>query len=118
MAESGGNPGATAIVTQEQADAYNAGHPTGPRHGPERSFGLWQVNTLAHPSYGESQLLGPDYNAQAALAISGGGKNFRAWSTYNSGAFRRFMPVTTGSGFGGLLALALLVSASLWALKG
>lgn len=80
MAESGGNPSAQAIVTNPA-----------PGNGPERSFGLWQVNTLAHPNYDESSLLDPTYNARAALAISSNGTNWTPWSTYNSGAYKQYM---------------------------
>ncbi len=84
MAESNGNPHAQNIVTALQAHTWNTEHPAGPRHGPERSFGLFQVNTLAHPSYDEGRLLDPDYNARAALLISSGGKNWHPWSTYTA----------------------------------
>lgn len=90
-AESLGNPNAVNIVTQAQADAFNAANPTAVHVGPERSFGLWQVNVLAHPQYDETQLLDPTYNGQAALAISNGGRVWTAWSTYNSGAYRPYL---------------------------
>lgn len=80
MAESGGDPAATAIVVNPS-----------PGFGPERSFGLWQVNTLAHPQYSETQLLDPTYCGQAALAISKGGTDWSPWSTFTSGAYKRFM---------------------------
>jgi lysozyme-like protein len=79
MAESKGNPSATAIVTDPA-----------PGNGPERSFGLWQINTLAHPSYNEEALLDANYNAQAAFAISQGGTNWTPWSTYTHGLYLKF----------------------------
>lgn len=80
MAESGGNPGAINIVANPL-----------PGNAPERSFGLWQINTLAHPQYDEGQLGDPTYNGQAAFAISSGGRNWTPWSTYTSGAYRAYM---------------------------
>ena len=80
MAESSGDPAAKRVVTT-----------TGPDHLPERSFGLWQVNTLAHPEFDETELLDPDYNARAALLIAQGPKGWNAWSTYTSGAYLRHM---------------------------
>lgn len=68
MRESGGNPRAAAIVTSPKAGFL-----------PERSFGLWQVNVLAHPQYSEVLLLVPSYNARAAFAISKGGTDWSAW---------------------------------------
>lgn len=81
MAESGGNPQATNIVTSPA-----------PGNLPERSFGLWQINTLGNPQFNEAQLLDPTYNARAALSLSRGGTDFRAWSTFNSGLYKRYMP--------------------------
>lgn len=80
MAESAGDPNATNIVT----------HPA-PGNGPERSFGLWQVNTLAWPAYDETSLLDPTYNARAAYAISNGGRDWSPWSTYTNGAYRQYL---------------------------
>lgn len=68
MRESGGNPRASAIVTQPK-----------PGFTFERSFGLWQVNVLAHPQYSEAQLLQPAYAARAAFEISKGGTDWSAW---------------------------------------
>jgi len=79
MAESGGNPNAEAIITNPL-----------PGNGPERSFGLWQINTLAHPTYSEASLLDPTYNALAAYTISNGGTNWRPWSTYTSGLYKKW----------------------------
>ena len=80
MAESRGNPSAQNIVTNPA-----------PGNGPERSFGLWQINTLAHPQYDEQSLLNPTYNAQAAFAVSKGGTDFTPWSTYNHGDYEQYM---------------------------
>jgi hypothetical protein len=90
MAESRGYPSAAHIVTPLQAAAMN--------QLPERSFGLWQINTLAHPEYDESKLLDADYNARAAFAISVGGTDWDHWSVHNPGphgeppAYLQFMP--------------------------
>jgi hypothetical protein len=72
MAESGGNPFA---VGDEGT-----------------SFGLWQVHTPAHPEFDASRLLDANYNAHAALLISKSGTNWTPWTTYNTGAFKRYMP--------------------------
>jgi hypothetical protein len=72
MAESGGNP---------QAVGDNG-----------TSFGLWQVHTPSHPEFDASRLLEPDYAAHAAYLISKGGADWSPWTTYRTGAYRRFMP--------------------------
>ena len=51
---------------------------------PEYSVGLWQINLLAHPQYTEADLLTPDGNAAAAIAISADGTLWGAWSTFNT----------------------------------
>lgn len=83
MAESGGDPCAQ-------------GDPRGPflcdrPNGTSTSFGLWQIHVPAHPQYDAASLLDPTYNAQAAFAISKGGTDWSAWSTYTSGDYRKFM---------------------------
>lgn len=62
MAESGGDPGAIS---------------------PTADYGLWQVNI----SHGAMASLDPVVNARSAIAISGDGTDFSAWTTYESGAY-------------------------------
>jgi Lysozyme like domain len=63
-----------------------------PPSGPSTSFGLWQIHVPAHPQYDPARLLEPVYNAQAALAISGGGRSWGAWSTYNDRTYAQYLP--------------------------
>ncbi len=80
MAESQGWEGARNVVTAPRAGNL-----------PERSFGLWQVNTLAHPEFDEARLTSADYNARAAFLISKSGTVWTAWSTFNDGTYRKYM---------------------------
>lgn len=73
FAESGGVPG--AIV----------------RSSRENSIGLWQINTMVHPSYSEKDLKDPVKNAAAAMAISKSGSDWRPWSTYKNGKYKQFL---------------------------
>lgn len=82
LAESGGNP-----------NAHNG-------KAPDNSYGLWQINMIGslgparRKQFGLSSnnaLFDPQVNARAAYAIAGGGKTFRPWTTYTSGAYLRFM---------------------------
>jgi hypothetical protein len=57
----------------------------------EDSRGLWQINIRAHPEYSGVDLTDPLANAKAALSISKGGKTFTPWSTFTSGAYRKFL---------------------------
>jgi hypothetical protein len=56
------------------------------------SHGLWQINLRAHPEYAHADLFDPDTNARAAFSISQGGTNWRPWSTFNSNAYKAYMP--------------------------
>ena len=76
--ESRGNPGATRIVTPAQAPTLG--------QLPERSFGLWQVNTVDAKGTpirtDEAQLLDPGYNARVAFELSKGGTSWRPWNLH------------------------------------
>jgi lysophospholipase L1-like esterase len=72
MAESGGDP---RIVGDQ---AYGG------------SVGLWQINVPAHPEYDAGRLKEPTYNAQAAFALSKGGRDFNAWTVYRNGTYKKF----------------------------
>jgi Lysozyme like domain len=63
---------------------------------PDNSYGLWQINMLGNlgPARraqfhltSNDELYDPDTNARAMYAISHGGTNWGAWSTYLSGAY-------------------------------
>ena len=97
MAESGSN-----------ALAHNDNRKTG-----DDSYGLFQINmidtlgTARLKQFGlksKEDLLDPVVNAKVAFAISKGGKDFGAWSTYNSGAYTKYLPdasVVAGTPKGG-----------------
>lgn len=81
MAESGGDPHATNIVD----------HPK-PGYGREHSYGLWQINVLAWPMFSPGpQLYDPTAAAAAALEVSSGGTDWHWWSTYTSGAYKKYL---------------------------
>lgn len=95
-AESGWNPAALGDVSREDAT-----------WGP--SVGLWQVRS-ERAQYGTggprdaSRLTDPAFNAAAAYTIYRG-QGLRAWSTYNSGAYRSYLgqaatASTSGAGTG------------------
>lgn len=84
MAESGGNP-----------NALNNNPSTG-----DLSYGLWQINMFGDlgptrlAQFGLSnntELWNPQTNAQAMYAISNGGTNWSAWTTYTSGAYQQYL---------------------------
>jgi hypothetical protein len=56
----------------------------------EDSVGPWQENLLAHPWLTRACAMALDCAARAAARISGGGRNWSAWSDYVNGAWRAF----------------------------
>ncbi len=56
------------------------------------SIGLWQINLRAHPEYNAVSLYDPNNNAQAAMKISSGGTNWKPWTTFNTGAYKKYLP--------------------------
>ena len=73
MAESGGRTG-----------AVNPDDPGG-------SYGLTQINQGAHGPIARSARYNPQRAFQLAYWISKGGRDFSPWSTYKSGAYRRYL---------------------------
>lgn len=99
LGESGGNPQARNL------------------NGSEDSRGLSQINTYAHPQYDPDRLYDPNYNAQAAFEVSGGGQNFGPWTVYSKGIYQKFMDqaraaVAAIGGGGGPTAVAATPAAA------
>lgn len=76
---------AVAIALAESGGVTNAVL----RNEREYSVGLWQINTNVHP-YTPEAMADPTQNALAAFAISKGGTDWRPWSTYKNGAYKKF----------------------------
>jgi len=55
------------------------------------SFGLWQIHLPAHPEYDAISLGDPMTNALAAKAISKNGADWTPWTTFNNGAYKKYM---------------------------
>lgn len=73
MAESRGNPMA-------HNDKY-----------PDDSYGITQINALAHGQAAKEALGNPQRAMELAFKISKGGTDFAAWSAYKSGAYREHL---------------------------
>lgn len=74
MAESGGNPDAEGDLTLGV------------------SRGLWQINLKAHPDFDPVRLFDPNYNAQAAFLVSSRGTNWKPWTAFNNGSYKKYLP--------------------------
>jgi hypothetical protein len=96
---------ATAVALAESGGRPRAHNPV----PPDNSYGLWQINMLgalgperrrAFHLGGNNQLFDPMANARAAFAISRQGRSFGPWTTYTSGAYRRFLGPARQAGRG------------------
>lgn len=96
----GGSSG-SAPVAAAIALAESGGNPTShnPRP-PDDSYGLWQINMLGsmgpsrRAAYGlksNTDLYDPATNARVAVAMSGKGSNFKPWSTFTNGAYKKYL---------------------------
>lgn len=69
----------------------------GPNSDGSYDLGYWQINNKAHkalflqyPDWWESAA-----NARMMAAVSGGGRNWKPWTTYSSGRYKEFLPDAT-----------------------
>lgn len=66
------------------------------------SIGLWQIYTVAHPEFAIEGLSDPAVNAAAAFQVyMKAGNSFTPWTTYKTGAYRRFISGDIAGGAGG-----------------
>lgn len=73
LAESSGDPGATNQNTNGSTD-----------------YGLWQINSVHGPLLKQGDWRNPTDNAKMAFRVSAGGTTWTPWTTYKSGAYRKF----------------------------
>ncbi len=87
---------AVAVAMAESGGDTRAHNPV----PPDNSYGLWQINMIGSlgPARRDQfdldsnrELFDPAENAKAAWAISGHGESFRPWTTYTSGAYKKFL---------------------------
>jgi Lysozyme like domain len=87
-------------ITEPESGRNPRAHNPNP---PDDSYGLWQINMLGSmgpdrarqwgldPNAPYDELYDPNVNARAAWDLSGGGTNFRPWSTYNRSDYQQYM---------------------------
>lgn len=89
--EAGGGAARYKLIAAAIAMAESGGYPkavnTANTNG-TTDRGLWQINS----SHGSQSVFDVLKNAQAAVAISGNGSNWAPWSTFNNGAYAKFLP--------------------------
>lgn len=84
----GGDSLITAVAVALAESGGDAGNITGDGG---TSFGLWQIHWTVHRQFVPAQLTDPNYNAQAAFEVSNGGTYWHPWTTFNTGAYRKYM---------------------------
>lgn len=86
-----GFTGKSADTAAAIALAESSGNPNAINYNdPQGSYGLLQINQKAHPGT-STTALDPQGSFNLAYNISGGGTNFRPWSTYTSGAYQQYL---------------------------
>lgn len=90
---------APIIVAIEEAESglNTLAHNTGTPGHPENSWGIAQINLLAHPDVSVTQATDPLLADYYALKLSNQGTNFTAWSTFNNGAYLQYLPGAQGT---------------------
>lgn len=83
------NPQLAAAIAMAESGGRAHAVSRSPR---ETSVGLWQINILAHKQYSEDYLKNEVDNARAALKISKNGQDWRPWTVYKTGAYKRYLP--------------------------
>ncbi len=90
-----------AVALAESAgktDAINTANTNG-----TRDYGLWQINSVHADLFKSAVWSDPAQNARMAFAVfKGAGYRWSPWSTFNNGAYKRFMGVAAASGQRGL----------------
>lgn len=121
LAASAGFVGEDAKIAAAVAMAESGGDPNAygdPQYG--GSLGLWQINLDSHPQYqaDPNVLYAPATNAQAAYATwLAAGRSFSPWTTYRTGAYKRWYtppaPAPSASKWGERLLVAAGIAAGL-----
>lgn len=95
MALDAGFKGASALTVAGIAMAESGGdtHARHVNNDGSVDNGVLQINSKAHPNISVDQADNPQSAFQAAYQISSSGVNFSPWVTYNSGAWKKYIPI-------------------------
>jgi hypothetical protein len=83
-------PVATTLTAISGAESNFGKSPVSPpNHNGSRDYGVFQINDAAHPQYGGSAVASLPLSQQAKYALEiYNRENFKAWTTYSSGAYK------------------------------
>lgn len=95
LAASVGLSGADLDVAAAIALAESGGRPEAISR--TNDYGLWQINAPSWPQFTKTELLTPAGNARAMAVVRRSGRGWDHWTTYRTGAYRRFMAAGVSS---------------------
>jgi hypothetical protein len=95
LALDAGFKGASALTMAAVAMAESGGDPKIQHVNDDGSIdnGVLQINNKAHPNISVEQADNPQAAFQAAYQISSSGMNFNPWTTYKTGAWKKYVPI-------------------------
>ncbi|HEX6115635.1 MAG TPA: transglycosylase SLT domain-containing protein [Solirubrobacterales bacterium] len=79
---------AAIAMAESSGDPLAVGHNRKPR---STDRGLFQINSRWHAEVSDRCAFDARCNAEAALRISDGGRDWRQWSTWHSGAYKAYL---------------------------
>jgi lysophospholipase L1-like esterase len=91
---SAANIAAAVALAESGGDPHNRGPETGTNSNGTVDWGLWQINTVHtqyYPNGSEQNMLNPDKNCDAAIAISNNGSDWTPWTTYNNDKYKEYL---------------------------
>ncbi len=77
-----------AAIAMGESHGWTNAH--NPKH-PDDSYGITQINALAHGPVAKEAYNNPLRAMELAYKISNGGTNFRPWTVYTSGDYRKYL---------------------------
>jgi hypothetical protein len=90
VAAAAGFSGGDLTTAVAIAFAESSGNPQAHNGNGEDSWGLWQINLVAHPEFSSWDLTDPATNAKAAFILYSSSW-FHPWSTFTSGVYTRYL---------------------------
>ncbi len=82
---------ATSIAICDVESGFRSDAVGGPNQDGSYDYGLWQINSAAHPQYSKAQMFDPTQNAAAMYYVSSSGTNWSAWTSYANGNYQQYM---------------------------
>lgn len=93
------NAAIAAAIALAESGGNTLAHNPGTAAVPENSYGVFQLNLLAHPDISLAQASDPQQAANKAYQLwKQAGGTFADWTTFTRGTYQQFLPPGWGSG--------------------